>query len=295
MVGRGERFKIIFQTCDAYFELPCYYKAGADIVIGKNIGRQSINFVVANTRGAGRAYGKEYGFDFDCWFMRFVWAYSPREVSHGLKVYFCAGGKYFNNETPAPPKAWGWWLRNELSSTVTKMHATWLDFVRWARAHPRRGEQVVKIAFMRSLGRRGYHNDWARERSYGEPNPDYILFRLVFPHFDRCTSTRLCTGTPFGPVDIIPWDTPLSYLRTYGLVVYLGSEGFCMDEEQYLNLREYVRQGGVLVLPLGQMREEKGKFFRGGDFADFLGVRAKGWKKVYFLKPEQERLIALVK
>jgi len=54
-----------------------------------------------------------------------------------------------------------------------------------------------------------------------------------------------------------------------------------MDEDQYNNLKEYVKSGGTLVIALGQLRkEEEGKIegknprsLLRSDFTDFLGVK----------------------
>jgi hypothetical protein len=73
---------------------------------------------------------------------------------------------------------------------------------------------------------------------------------------------------------MIPWDTSLAHLKTYDVVFYFGLNA--MDDKQYETLREYVRQGGKLVISLGQLRVE-GKDSREVLSAavddDFLGVK----------------------
>ena len=119
---------------------------------------------------------------------------------------------------------------------------------------------------------------WKTTRHYqiGDEFADYRLLDLVFPGYgtpDTARLDRLFTGTPFGPVDMIPWDTPANRLQGYGLIVHMGANG--MDEVQLTALRRYVEQGGTTVLALGQVRVEGGpdrRFVSGPEVSDLLGV-----------------------
>jgi len=128
---------------------------------------------------------------------------------------------------------------------------------------------VVRLAVMRGFGAGGhpYHQDliacpstgggWSRHRSAADLGAvrDFDLLDVFLPKFgtrQRTELTRFCTGTPYGPFDIIPWDTPSVVLNHYRLIVMMGLFG--MDTTQYTRLKTWVGQGGTLVCALGQFR-----------------------------------------
>jgi hypothetical protein len=272
----GGKVKLLFHFDRAAFQGAYAAHSGADIIMHKNIHRQSINIVVANSRGAARAYGKEYGFDFDCWDRQYWHSYHPDGVLQDLLVYFHSGAGYILNEIPV-------WAKGG----VTKLGEAWLDFCRYARTHPKRGEQQVRIAIMRALGDewnrvagpsasweagRWLPLDLAQEGRKVEETYlwDYVLLNLVFANYGlpwRTFPDRLCTGTPYGPVDFIPWDTPLEKLRGYEVVIFLGSGA--IDLSTYKNLEAYVRGGGKLVMAVGQLRGADGEFVT----KDVMGIK----------------------
>jgi hypothetical protein len=261
-VGYPDRFKIIFQAHDALFELNSFYAAGADIIINKNIGRQCLNLVTSNMRGAALSEGKEYGFEADCWFGWNFHNYSPGEFEDNWKVYFMSGGKYFLAEASTACPG----LENTLSKAPTELGVVWLDFVRWARMHPKRGEQKCRIALMRSYGKEhkgGYKGGMDEEHRN--------VLEILFPRFGDSRTTRLSTGTPYGPVDIIPFYTKPDILKKYDLIIFLGTKGFDMNKEAYNNLKVFVENGGELIAPVGQMRKDNGELVK-KDMKDLFGV-----------------------
>lgn len=259
--------------CYAGFPASYLYHSGADIVVTKNIHRQNINIHVSNGRGAGRAYNKDYGFDFDFWDRQYLYSGIPDEIAQGLKVHFAAGSSLEFDEVDANASAY----------KLNRIGKALLDFAYYAKAHPRRGSQQVKIAIMRGFG-----EHWGRisNPSAGwESRPtsiveesDFSLLNLVFASFGinyRTFTTRLCTGTPYGPVDMIPWDTPIEHLKTYKIVLFLG--GPCaINKNTYNNLKKYVKNGGKLVMSLGQLRiefPEKVRPFIKKNLIDLFGAR----------------------
>jgi hypothetical protein len=284
------------------------YKGGADIILHKNIHRQSLNVVVANSRGAGMAYGKEYGFDMDTWDRNYYYGYHPDEAAHGLLVYFHAGGRYIMDETPVRVKANG---------LLSSWGGRWLDFARYVHVHPKLGEQQVSIAVLRGFG-----DEWNRvagpsaswEANQWLPSAeinmalskqstapkwalaklardegreiqcedtylgDYNLLELMFSQYGNARRTnpnRLATGTPYGPVNFIPWDTPVELLTGYRVVVYMGC-GVGAEAVTAESLAAYVLGGGALMMAAGQLRGEDGRFIAD----EFLGVRLGEMKSI---------------
>lgn len=282
------------------------HHSGVDVALHKNIHRQSINIMSANSRGAAHAYGKDYGYDFDLFDRQYAFSHHPDSVRHGLQVMFHGGARYLMDEI----RVNAWQPQNH--EHVSSWGETWLDFQRYVRTHPRLGAPQVRIAFMRGMGdewnrmagrsssweavswmptaemndalaRPTTPDKWLKARRAVEAGSapswrdiyfsDYDLLNLVFAGFGnprRTEPDRLTTGTPYGPVDLVPWDTPLDVLSTYDLVVYLGRAADTPQFPTRANLSNYVKGGGTLVLAAGQLKREDGEF----DF-DFqwLGVR----------------------
>ncbi len=319
--GLGEdvarRLKVMANFDRAGFQGAYAAMSGVDIIIHKCIHRQSLNVVVANSRGTARAYGIEYGYDFDQWDRNYWYGYPPESVRHGLMLLFHTGARYLMNEIP---------VFDEKAGQLTGWGPMWFDFLRYAKLHPRRGEGQARIAVMRGFGdewnlvggpsaggdsRRclpmgemlrslqdpaPVPSKWAKVAQLPDRPPDaaggklwqwlgnvpddavylhdFALLNLVFANFGtehQTAMNRLCTGTPYGPVDFIPWDTPPAILSGYDAVLYLGrGDGTALAE--IANLEDYVRHGGRLVIAAGQLR----------DLADrvavdqFCGVRLEG-------------------
>jgi hypothetical protein len=278
------KVKIIFLNTGACPMGAYGFKCGGDIIMTKQIHRQNMNITVANARGASFAYGKEFGFDNDCWERCYIHAFHPDEVMQNLLTYFHGGGEYILNE---------FYVMKD-KNKLTPLGKVWFEFARQAKLHPERGTQQVEIAIMRGLP-----DEWARacgpSTSWESANEshevercdyftDYDLLNIFFSNFGNYYRTfpdRLSTGTPYGSIDFIPWDTPSKKLQNYKLIVYLGKAN-CMDDLQYENLKKYVEDGGVLIMAAGQLRDENGRFFK-KNLSDLFGVNVKG---EFTLKPE---------
>jgi len=163
----------------------------------------------------------------------------------------------------------------------------YLALGRFAARHPRRGRPRVNFAFMRGSG-----DMWFRPTAVGgNGHPvrytqdgkqddtwrcaDWSILDVVFPQFGNTWESnfrRTGTGTPYGMVDIIPWDAPLEGLRRYKVVVLMGVN--YLSHATCETLKAYVRQGGQLVLCLNQLRATDGHtswYFR-RDVRDLAGV-----------------------
>ncbi|MBI2841963.1 MAG: NPCBM/NEW2 domain-containing protein [Armatimonadetes bacterium] len=233
-----------------------YLLKSYDMSMSKDWSRQNIEINIANNRGACRSYGKPMMLADDPWTGNLFTTRSPDETEQIMYLAYFSGVDYLYHEYNAFvqkvdgrfPNAWG---------------EKYLDFARFAAVHPRRGNQIVRIAVMRGFG-----DIWSK--IYAENTPglansisfdptiaDYNLLNTFLPSYGtyyQSNPYRFCTGTPFGPVDMVPWDAPLSHLSIYDLVVYMGQNA--MDSQQYQTLKAYVQQGGKLVMSLGQLRVE---------------------------------------
>jgi hypothetical protein len=267
------RLKIMFLYDHGAYNGAYIFKSGADIFINKQIHRQSVNIVVANARGNAGAVGKEYGFDCDTWDRCFYHSYHPDEAAQIMRVYYHAGGKYLFTEMSTTSRG---------DSGVTALGKEWLDFIKYANRHPLRGTQQVKIGIMRGFDEwliaASPSSSWESEHRTKEIMgqnylTDFNLLNIVFSNYGRydLTSTdRLCTGTPYGPVNMIPWDATGDVLKKYEIIMLLGVNN--MDAPQFANLREYVKNGGVLFLAVGHLKNEK-RDYPGSDITNMFGVK----------------------
>jgi len=92
------------------------------------------------------------------------------------------------------------------------------------------------------------------------------------------------SGTPYGDFDEVPAEASAGYLKQYSLLAHLGWN--TMIDEDYNKLREFVSDGGTLLIGLPQFsRHTRREFllemndlnlYCGGDLREFCGVRVKG-------------------
>lgn len=84
---------------------------------------------------------------------------------------------------------------------------------------------------------------------------------------------------PLGQYDIVPIESDIENLQRYECLVLLGWN--TMTEELYEKLKQYVKDGGRLLLSLPHLRVDadragEPRLFRDGDFSDLCGVNVKG-------------------
>jgi len=81
---------------------------------------------------------------------------------------------------------------------------------------------------------------------------DLDLYAVVFPECGNAAVRRQYTGTPLGPVDIIPATVSSEGLRRYKVLWFLSMN--VMTHELAGRLRRYVREGGMLLMNVEQLR-----------------------------------------
>ena len=275
-----DKVKIMFLFDRAAYQGAYAFKSGADIFVTKQIHRQSVNILVSNARGSAGAYGKEYGYDCDTWDRCFYHSYHPEEAEQIMKVYYHAGGKYLIDEMSTTVRD---------GTAITSLGKSWIDFIKYARRHPSRGLQQVKIAVMRGFDE--WHTVASPSASWESAHytkeiagqnylEDFNLLNTVFSNFgryDRTFTDRLCTGTPYGPADMIPWDASLEAMKKYRIVILLGVND--LDKSQLSNFREYVKNGGVLMLAAGHLKDAR-RNFTVTDFTELFGVKIIDQKRI---------------
>ena len=280
-------------------------------------------------RARRRRYGKSYGYDFDSWDRNYWGSYAPEEIRQGLRVYFHAGGRYLMNEIACWNRdvdaltGWGTaWLDavrfmrlhpqlGQQQVRIAVLRALGDDWNRVAgpSAAWEATAWLPRVTMFHQFQRPNVPWLWnAAKHAAGEPPnlravlteqtylADYDLLDLVFARFGHASRTdpnRLCTGTPFGPVDFIPWDTPLERLKGYQVILFLG-RGVGIDGSTLANLTAYVRGGGCLALAAGQLRGEDDRFLAGDFLGDKLAATRliEGTPQTAITPPPQSHILA---
>ncbi len=263
------------------FAIAHFKASGSDLTVSKAIFRDNFNVVLASARGTARVHNQPMGLDYDPWSWQVRMNHTPEEWLQGLMLYLHGGCQFLFHE--------GTLFRRDPTDGCLKANACGLAFlqaVRYARCHPPVGETVVKIAAMHGSGdcdpviqprfkpqlpMDETPADWVAMRYQ-----DYGLLDVFFPKLGGYMSgnlQRLMTGTPYGPVDIVPYDARYEHLKAYQLLFILGSNG--CDEAQKAALEEFVRNGGILIFALGQLRGKSRNPRRliASDFVKLAGVR----------------------
>jgi len=236
-----------------------FKNAGADLTMNKAIFRGAFNITVAAARGTARAHHLPVGLDYDPWTWEFRMTHHPDEWRQGWLVYLHTGANFIYHE--------GTLFRRDADGRIkpTETGRRVCELARYARRHPIVGKPIVKMAAVKGVGEcndvivpkfmpqlpfGGDPSGWVHHRFR-----DFNLLDLFFPHFGNVlvgNLQRFMTGTPYGPLDIVPGDIHLTDLQNYDFAFVLGSNG--CDEHQLQTFTDYVRGGGSLVLALGQVR-----------------------------------------
>ncbi|MGA2616990.1 MAG: hypothetical protein ABSF26_05215 [Thermoguttaceae bacterium] len=124
-------------TLNSYRE----YERGSDLLILKNEEDPQVNIVMSMGRGAGRTFGKPFGFYWEQTHYPFP---SLDEKLHVCLLYYLCGGSWLSAELDAAP------------SFADGIVAEWVyplvQALRFAMVHPARGSQVVPVGIVYSDG-----------------------------------------------------------------------------------------------------------------------------------------------
>jgi hypothetical protein len=201
----------------------------------------------------------------------FIRGADPIYAEHGLMDYKALGKKL---DTGAPEVKM---FRKELAG-----------FADFAKKHPRpSGFPIAKIAVMY-----GNLDSFAmgEKHVWGQRGPDGIksgsaedsweLFNSFYRRqpweFRYAIGDHDYSGNPpLGQVDVIPADCPLSLMRKYDCLIFLGWN--TMTSEIYANLSEFVKHGGHLLATLAHLdtrtdRNAPISIVHNGDISELFGV-----------------------
>ena len=135
-----------------------------------------------------------------------------------------------------------------------------LDFI---ETHTRRGELKSNVAVIqgrndawKSFGRGSLWSQKGDKWQFNKATESFDLLKVFYPNniVDGCGPNGWFTSTPYGTIDILPIEAPQDVMNKYKAMVFLGWNSF--DESDFLRIRNYVFDGGTLVLTAAHLNAE---------------------------------------
>ena len=261
------------------------FEAGVNVPMAETM-VYSVDNQLSVLRGAARARGLE---PLGVWIAGGWYGpsnYQPYKADvFRMALYhaFMYGCRQFVLETPALGSIECGEYKKDPDDPLARGHTDLLkEFFAFAREQPRPTNfPDVGIGLLR-----GQYDNFAltgSSRTTQFANPDWPVtdaermwghLRLFFPQQSdtpwQDDEHAWFSGTPFGPVDMVPIEAPVEHLLRYPTLALLGHN--TMDKAMYVHLRAYVEGGGTLLLCGAHMQGDSGEWFRQGDWRDFPGV-----------------------
>ena len=200
------------------------------------------------------------------------------------------------------------------------------EFFKFVKTHPRKGKVIRPIAFVEGRYAAPFNGficdveqtpDYSVWGKFGNNDPSWghnqvEKCRQVLDVLMPGASTQplrqdfnkrrfFYSGTPYGDFDEVPTEASSDYLKQYNLLLHLGWN--TMIDEDYNKLREYVSDGGTLLIGLTQFSTHvKRQFikdmvdlalYNNGDLTEFCGVKVKGRGEIFsgeWNAPDREKM-----
>ena len=244
-------------TMFRYFYQAGYEWLGAEQMYGPE------ETILSALRGASRAYErKEYGS-----LHAMQWGSFPFDKpEHALRLYmslavaYMHGSSHMNTEDAL----WTDEYMNDRYSKAGKAHLNAqhqvLDFV---ETHTRRGEMQSNIAVIqgrndawKSFGRGNLWSQTGDKWKFNKACESFDLLKVFYPGnvINGCGPDGWFTATPYGTVDILPIEAKREVMNQYKAMIFLGWNTY--DATDFERIRDYVAQGGTLLLSAAHLNEE---------------------------------------
>ncbi len=221
--------------------------------------------ILAALRGASRVYGKK---DFGA-HLAVQWGSTPLAEKEHYWRYFLSlaccylQGVYQINTEEGLYRMENIYAREDrFGEACTGHRQTHTVFRRFFETHTRRGEIHVPFGILqgRYCGWKSFARGPAWDQQdpsmrFGSPEESFDLLKVFYP---RCILDGIyrndCehkpqgwySGTPYGPVDILPIEASQKILNQYQVLAFLGWNTF--NEKEFKHLLDFVKAGGTLLL-----------------------------------------------
>ena len=241
-----------------------FYQAGYDFLGAEQMyGPEDI--ILSSLRGASRAYGRSgYGAH-----LAVQWSSSPHNTPEHARRYFLSlAACYLQGVTEINTEEGLWRMEKDYadydrySENCLRHLEAHTRFRRFLQTHRRRGVMTVPVAVIqgRYEGACNFAPDqvWKREGEQWKFGPPEDSMNLLKVFYSRCKfeSVYACpcsnephgwySGTPYGPVDLVPAELPDSQMKNYRVMAFLGWHTFAPEDSA--RLLSFVENGGHLIL-----------------------------------------------
>ncbi len=238
-----------------------FFQAGYKFLLAEQMyGPEEV--ILAALRGASRAYGAE-GFGAH---LAAQWSSTPHDTPEHAERYFLSlaacymqGVTQINLEEGLYRMEKGFVDFDRYSQNCLMHQEAHTKFRRFMETHPRKGKLVTPIACVQGRydGWSCFSRDnvWRREGeewAFGDAEKSFDLLNVFYPR-SKFSDIYCCpcpvepqgwyTGTPYGPVDLIPFEGDWS---AYRVIIFLGWHTFKPEDGR--KMLEFVRNGGTLLL-----------------------------------------------
>lgn len=238
------------------------YQAGYDWVGAEQMyGPEEI--ILSSLRGASRAYSRPlYGS-----LHAMQWGSGPfTDPKHSLRLYMSLAVAYMHGSSHMNTEEALWTdeYMNDRYTVSGKEHLyaqhQVLDFI---ETHSRRGELKSNIAVIqgrndawKSFGRGSLWSQKGDKWKFNKATESFDLLRVFYPDniVDGCGPEGWFTTTPYGTVDILPVEAQQDVMNRYKAMVFLGWNTY--DANDFLRIRDYVFNGGTLLLTAAHLNTE---------------------------------------
>ena len=243
---------------------PSFAHAGYEFV-GAETMYSSLEPLMAALRGAKKCYGlKSTGVHH-----ALQWCNSPlstKESDRRFRLALYLGYILGADETNVEEGLWRieeyYEHCHRFSATCREKARVQSDFYDYVRLNERRGALVAPVGFIQ--GRYDAFScfvnaqPWGiRGVPYGGAEKSWNMLKTVYPlckpgellYRHRCPTDEpvgYFSGTPFGQIDVIPYDADLKLLSSYRALAFIGYNRMTQADAQ--KLYDYVRGGGKLIL-----------------------------------------------
>jgi hypothetical protein len=220
-----------------------FYQAGYEW-LGEEMMYGPHEVVLSALRGASRAYeNKNYGAH-----IAIQWSTTPHDTEQRYRRYFLPqyicymhGVEEINTEDVL------WRMERQLfdherfSPACVRHREIQEGFYHYIKTHSRRGKMHVPTGFF--SGQYDAWHGWRGVAPWGDFGPPEESWdRFPCPNEPQ----GFFSGTPYGPVDILPIEADCELINQYKFMAFLGWN--TADESQIDKLIDYVKNGGILLL-----------------------------------------------
>jgi len=176
------------------------YERGNDVLVLKNEEDPQYNILMSMSRGAGRTFGKPFGFYWEQTHYPFP---SADEKLHCCMLYFLCGGSWIGAELENAPAF--------SNGVVADWVFPYVQALRFAMMHPARGEPIVPVGVLWTYGDRW----WIPYNPFGQMD---TFQRYI--EYDHATGTLKCPPAFLKPLHYVPTDRSKWNFNTAGHVPY---------------------------------------------------------------------------